>query len=57
MNQNLLDMIACPNCQGPLKYDAIKQRLVCEKEQLAYPFEEGIPVLLPEAGLDISQEA
>ncbi|MFC5705382.1 Trm112 family protein [Aeromonas eucrenophila] len=46
----LLDIIACPVCKGKLHYqpqsDKAPQELICRFDRLAYPLEEGIPVLL-----------
>ncbi len=45
----LLDIIACPVCKGKLHYQAHAvgpQELICRFDRLAYPLEEGIPVLL-----------
>ncbi|MGL4250895.1 MAG: Trm112 family protein [Aeromonas sp.] len=42
----LLDIIACPVCKGKLHYNKVAHELVCRFDKLAYPLEEGIPVLL-----------
>lgn len=42
----LLDIIACPVCKGKLHYNKAVHELVCRFDKLAYPLEEGIPVLL-----------
>lgn len=42
----LLDIIACPVCKGKLYYNKAAHELVCRFDKLAYPLEEGIPVLL-----------
>lgn len=46
----LLDIIACPVCKGKLHYqpqsDNAAHELICRFDRLAYPLEEGIPVLL-----------
>ncbi|AYV37701.1 Trm112 family protein [Aeromonas veronii] len=42
----LLDIIACPVCKGKLYYNKAVHELVCRFDKLAYPLEEGIPVLL-----------
>lgn len=42
----LLDIIACPVCKGKLQYNKLVHELVCRFDKLAYPLEEGIPVLL-----------
>ena len=45
----LLDIIACPVCKGKLHYqpqsDKAAHELICRFDRLAYPLEEGIPVL------------
>jgi uncharacterized protein len=42
----LLDIIACPVCKGKLQYHKEADELICRFDKLAYPLEEGIPVLL-----------
>ena len=42
----LLNAIACPKCHGQLEYNKQNQQLICQKELLAYPIKDGIPVLL-----------
>ncbi len=50
MDHRLLEIVACPVCQGKLSYDKNTQELVCKFDRLAYPIRKGIPVLLePEA--------
>ena len=44
----LLEILACPNCHGPLAVDHDHDELVCQTPDcgLAYPVRDGIPVLL-----------
>lgn len=56
MNDKMLQVLACPCCHAKLRYDKENQRLICEYEQLAYPIEQGIPILLPESGVTFSQQ-
>jgi uncharacterized protein YbaR (Trm112 family) len=44
----LLDILACPVCKGPLRYEREPALLVCRADRLAFPLREGIPVLLEE---------
>ena len=46
MDTRLLDVLVCPLCKGPLKYDRERQELVCRADRLAYPIRDGIPVML-----------
>ncbi len=42
----LLALLVCPRCRGPLDYRPGQQRLACEACRLLYRIEEGIPVML-----------
>lgn len=55
MKQLLLTAIACPKCHGQLEYDKQHQQLNCQKDQLAYPIKDGIPVLLTSEAKPLNQ--
>ena len=42
----LLEILVCPKCKGPLEYQMAPEQLVCRACKLAYPIEDGIPVML-----------
>ena len=44
ISQDLINILACPNCKGPVKLAG--EKLVCEKCMLGYRIEDGIPVML-----------
>lgn len=46
MDHRLLEIIACPVCNGKLYYSQDKQELICKLDSLAFPLRDGIPVLL-----------
>ena len=46
MNPKLLDILACPLCKSPLRYDKPASELVCNADRLAFPIRGGVPVLL-----------
>ncbi len=46
MDKKLLDILACPICKGELKYDKEHNELICEKDHLAFPVRDDIPVML-----------
>ncbi|KKB63088.1 hypothetical protein WM40_13920 [Robbsia andropogonis] len=48
MDARLLEILVCPLCKGPLKHDRAAQELVCATDKLAYPIQDGIPVMLAE---------
>ncbi|NBI12108.1 Trm112 family protein [[Haemophilus] felis] len=56
MDSKLLEIVACPICQGSLTYDKTNQQLVCKFDQLAYPIKQGIPVLLAEQAVAYQQD-
>lgn len=46
MDSRLLEILACPVCKGELIYDKTRQELLCHADKLAFPIEEGIPMML-----------
>ncbi|MEN3033666.1 MAG: Trm112 family protein [Aquificaceae bacterium] len=48
LSEELLSILACPICKGPLEYLPLKKRLVCHYCKVYYPFIDDIPVLIPE---------
>ena len=46
MDKKVLDILVCPKCNGKLTYDKKAQELICEQDALAYPIQDGIPVML-----------
>lgn len=56
MNSKILDIIACPICKGTVHLSKDKQYLVCYNDKLAFPIENGIPVMLEEYAKKRSQE-
>lgn len=56
MDRKLLDILVCPICKGPLSYDKQKSELACRADRLAYPVQDGIPVMLEEEARQMSEE-
>jgi hypothetical protein len=48
LDQELLEILACPKCKGDLQYDAGKATLTCQNCKLIYRVEEDIPYMLIE---------
>ncbi|HIA07621.1 MAG TPA: Trm112 family protein [Chromatiaceae bacterium] len=46
MDKNLLDILVCPLCKGPLVYRKAENELVCKGDRLAFPVRDDIPVML-----------
>lgn len=48
MDDRLLDVLACPLCKGPLKFQRAAEVLVCRADRLAFPLRDGVPMMLEE---------
>lgn len=48
MNEKLVELLACPISNGKLEWDKEHNRLISRTANVAYPIENGIPVMLPE---------
>ena len=46
MDSKLFEILVCPLCKGPLVYRKEAQELVCKADRLAFPINDGIPVML-----------
>jgi uncharacterized protein len=56
VDRKLLDILVCPICKGPLKYDKAKAELICKADRLAYPIRDDIPVMLEDEARKVSDE-
>lgn len=56
MDPQLLEILVCPLCKGPLLYRKAEQELICKADRLAYPVREGIPVMLEEEARTLTAE-
>ncbi|TLM66190.1 MAG: Trm112 family protein [Deltaproteobacteria bacterium] len=46
LSRELLDILACPQCKGPVAYASGPEEISCTACRLAYPVRDGIPVML-----------
>lgn len=46
LKEELLKILACPQCKGNLEYDKENGRLICFECSLRYPIRDDIPVML-----------
>jgi uncharacterized protein YbaR (Trm112 family) len=54
MDKKLISMLVCPICKG--KLDMKKHELWCYVDKLAFPIEDGIPMMLVEEARELSLE-
>jgi len=48
MDKKHIELMVCPECQRKLSYDKTLKELLCDKCKLAFPVQDGIPVMLVE---------
>ena len=46
ISKELLDILACPKCKGPVEFTEKKDGLVCKSCRLVYEIRNDIPVML-----------
>jgi uncharacterized protein YbaR (Trm112 family) len=46
IDQELLDILACPKCKGSIRLTAKGDGLACDACRLVYPIKDDIPVML-----------
>lgn len=56
LDHNMLEILACPCCKGPLVYDRSRNELVCRVDRLAFPIVDNIPVLLESRARPLTHE-
>ncbi len=56
MDNNLLDILACPLCKSSLIYKKEEQELICKADRLAFPIRDDIPVMLEDEARELSND-
>lgn len=56
MDDRLLDILACPLCKGPLKFDKSAGLLICRAERLAFPLRDGVPMMHEEDAKQLASD-
>ena len=46
ISKELLEILACPKCKGPLKWDQGENKLECPNCKVRFPITDDIPELL-----------
>lgn len=46
LSKDLLEILACPQCKGVVRYDEPAGEICCHQCRLAYPVRDDIPVML-----------
>jgi len=53
-NKELLEILACPQCKGKIRYDEKSNGLICDQCKLLYEIKDDVPVLLIEEAKKVS---
>lgn len=56
IDSRLLSVLVCPVCKGPLIYDREANELISVQAGLAYPINDGIPIMIPEEARHLDDE-
>lgn len=56
MDKRLLDILVCPVTKAPLVYKKSEQELWSKAARLAYPINDGIPVMLEDEARALTDE-
>ncbi len=56
IDSKLLEILACPICKSPLRYQKDAQELICRADRLAFPIRDSIPVMLEDEARRLSLE-
>jgi uncharacterized protein YbaR (Trm112 family) len=46
IKQELVEILACPKCKGPVELNRTQDGLTCRACQLLYPIRNDIPIML-----------
>jgi uncharacterized protein YbaR (Trm112 family) len=53
LDPKLLEILVCPVTKGPLTFDKDNNELISKSAKLAYPVQDGIPVLLEDQAREL----
>ena len=56
LDPGLLEILACPDDKGPLRYFAAENILYNPRQGITYPIKDGIPVLLHRSRLRLTKK-
>lgn len=54
INQELLEILACPKCKGGIHLNEAEDGLICEACRLVYEIRDDIPIMLIEEAKPLS---
>ena len=55
LSHQLLEILVCPKCKGPLEYKEKQSLLLCHACRLSYPVRDGIPIMLIDEAIPLQE--
>lgn len=55
LDPKLLNILVCPLCKARVDYNKQQNELICNKCKLAYPIDDGIPVMLIDSARNLNE--
>jgi uncharacterized protein YbaR (Trm112 family) len=56
LDPKLMEILVCPRTKTSLLYDDKRQELISRAARVAYPIEDGVPILVEERARQLSEE-
>lgn len=56
LDPKLLEILVCPRTKTSLLYDDKRQELISRAARIAFPIEDGVPILVEERARQLSEE-
>jgi len=57
LSQQLLEILACPQCKGAVSVDEMHTQIVCTACRIAFPVRDDIPVMLIDEAIPLEGAA
>lgn len=55
ISQELLEILACPQCKGDIYLNETNDGLICDACKLMYPIKDDIPIMLIEEAVKLEK--
>jgi len=56
VNKQLLDILRCPICKGPLTMTENQDGLICPEDKLMFRIVDDIPVMIPDEAVKLDEK-
>ena len=56
MDPKISEILVCPICKGPLRWNKDKKEFYCKSDLKAFPVVDDIPAMVPSEARDMTEE-